>query len=65
MTLAKDNRLHEMCPYGTNKHNCALEKSWETEAMGDIYLVPDFSVTPVSPDVICNWCRKQHAQNKR
>ncbi len=55
-----DNRLYETCPVGTNRQNCALEKSWETDSMGDIYLAPDFSVDPVGPDVICDWCRKQH-----
>lgn len=60
-----DNRPYPTCPMGMTKHSCSLNnlnKTQQKDSCGNVYLVPDIGVDPVSPTDICNWCKKQHTK---
>lgn len=60
-----DNRPYTTCPMGMTKRNCSLNnlnKTQQKDSCGNVYLVPDIGVDPVSSIDICNWCKKQHTK---
>ncbi len=56
-----NNRLCEKCSVGIH----VLDRALGTSCDSGLCVIPGFNVEPVSPEVICDLCRKQHAQNKR
>ena len=58
-----DTKPRSTCPDGATKRNCALNNLNQTQlkdSYGNIYLVPDLGVDPMSPQDICDWCKAQY-----
>lgn len=57
------------CPDGMTDSNCPLNKTntehHEKDFMGDPYLVPDFTVSALTPTEICNFCKAKCAQKTK